>query len=249
MLSTSGFRRGARVFVGVLLLALPLAATTAASRALSDELGERAGTALSEATTAAFPEAAPPAIEVPEAPPAPSAEPEAQAPREERLSSKHLPAPTPKPAPPKGVLVREGVVERAVRSGVRPSGNPVASAGPRPAGVALAGVSGFGSGLRDGDIVTQVGGLATPSVEAVIIAVAGAVRSGATGISAVVWRGDASFPVTVEIPDLGQRGGKRASAGPRSSPGQKGAHGDAAVREGERPAEGRGARGPGREAQ
>lgn len=255
MASLSGFRRPARALLGLALLVVPAVGVTWASRALSDGLAAQAGAALSQAAEAAFARPAPEASAAPSAEPAASAAPEAAPVAEKSLSSKRSPAPAPKAAPPKGVLVREALVERAVRSGQRPSGNPVAAAGARPAGVSLAGVSGFGSGLRDGDIVTQVGGLATPSVEAVIIAVAGAVRSGATALSAVVWRGDSSFPVTVEIPDLGQRGGKRAAAAPKTPPKpaplprEKRAHGDAVVGDRERAPEGRGAGVPRRESQ
>ena len=58
----------------------------------------------------------------------------------------------------------------------------------RPSGVALYGVSAFGAGLLDGDVVTAVGGTTTTSAGMVIAAVAGAVRSGARAISAVIWR-------------------------------------------------------------
>jgi hypothetical protein len=103
-------------------------------------------------------------------------------------------------APSRGLLVRAAAVERAVRSGARPNGAPVPASGIRPAGVALYGVGGFGAGLRDGDVVTAVGGAMTTSVGMVIAAVAGAVRSGARGISAVVWRDQEKLNVTVEIP-------------------------------------------------
>lgn len=103
-------------------------------------------------------------------------------------------------APSRGLLVRAAAVERAVRSGARPNGAPVPASGIRPAGVALYGVGGFGAGLRDGDVVTAVGGAMTTSVGMVIAAVAGAVRSGARGISAVVWRDQERLNVTVEIP-------------------------------------------------
>lgn len=102
--------------------------------------------------------------------------------------------------PSRGILVRAATVERAVRSGASPNGAPVPASGMRPAGVALYGVGGFGAGLRDGDVVTAVGGAMTTSVGMVIAAVAGAVRSGAKGISAVVWRDQEKLNVTVEIP-------------------------------------------------
>lgn len=110
----------------------------------------------------------------------------------------------PKHATParKGILVRAATVARAVRMGGRPSGTPVPASGARPAGLELAGVSRYGSGLRDGDVLTQVGGTPATSEGAVVGAVAGALRSGARVITAVVWRGPQRLDVAVEIPRL-----------------------------------------------
>jgi S1-C subfamily serine protease len=72
----------------------------------------------------------------------------------------------------------------------------------RPEGLALYGVSGYGAGLRDGDVLTSVAGAAATSPGAVVAAVAGAVRAKAKAISGVVWRGDERLSVTVEIPPL-----------------------------------------------
>lgn len=188
---------------------IPCVAVVVGSQALADGLATQAGGALADA----LPPPPPPSLAAPvpeAATPAPSAS--ASAPSEVRLSSKQ----SAKKSAPKGILVRAAAVERAVRSGQQPSGSPVPAAGARPAGVALSGVSGFGTGLHDGDIVVQVGGLKTPSVELVIVAVAGAVTSGATALSAVVWRGSEELPVTVEIPDMGQR--KAAAAKPKTKP-------------------------------
>jgi hypothetical protein len=106
----------------------------------------------------------------------------------------------PAPLPRRGLLVRAAVVARAVESGVRPSGVPVPATGQRPAGLALQGIGGFGAGLADGDVLTSVGGTPATSVGAVVGAVAGAIRSNAKALGAVVWRGDRRIDVTVEIP-------------------------------------------------
>jgi S1-C subfamily serine protease len=105
-------------------------------------------------------------------------------------------------SPSKGLRIREAVVARAARSGARPSGTPVAASGPRPPGLVLHGVGQFGAGLRDGDVLTSVGGAPARSVGTVVGAVAGALRARAPLLGAVVWRGDEPIQVTVELPRL-----------------------------------------------
>jgi S1-C subfamily serine protease len=83
---------------------------------------------------------------------------------------------------------------------MRPTGVPVPASGMRPAGIALQGVSAFGAGLRDGDVVTSVAGAPARSVGAVVGAVMGALRAKAKVITGVVWRGNQQLTVTVEIP-------------------------------------------------
>jgi hypothetical protein len=101
---------------------------------------------------------------------------------------------------PKGVLVRASVVARAIHAGARPSGTPVPALGKRPAGLALRGAAGLGTALRDGDVITSVAGSPATSMSAAITAIAGALRSRPPVITGLAWRGDQSFPVTVEIP-------------------------------------------------
>lgn len=101
---------------------------------------------------------------------------------------------------PRGIVVRADTVARAVHSGGRPSGVFTPANGSRPAGLSLVGVSGFGTALRDGDILTSVGGTPATSVGAVVGAVAGAIGHGAKVITGVVWRGDDRIDVAVEIP-------------------------------------------------
>lgn len=109
----------------------------------------------------------------------------------------------------RGVMVRADAVVRAVRSGGRPSSVPAPASGQRPAGLSLVGVSRFGTGLHDGDILTNVGGTAATSEGLVIGIVAGAISQGAKVITGVVWRGDQRIDVAVEIP------GPEAFAKPR----------------------------------
>jgi len=100
----------------------------------------------------------------------------------------------------RGIVVRSDAVVRAVQSGGRPSSVPAPASGERPAGLSLIGVSHFGTGLHDGDILTSVGGTPATSEAAVIGLVAGAISQHAKVITGVVWRGEQRIDVSVEIP-------------------------------------------------
>lgn len=100
----------------------------------------------------------------------------------------------------RGIVVRMDAVVRAVRSGGRPSSFPAPASNNRPAGLSLVGVSRFGTGLRDGDILTSVGGTPATSEGTVVGIVAGAIAAGAKVITGVVWRDDQRLDVAVEIP-------------------------------------------------
>ncbi len=109
-------------------------------------------------------------------------------------------APQPNTSRHRGIVVRADAVLRAVHSGGRPSSVPAPASDPRPAGLSLAGVSRFGTGLHDGDILTNVGGTSATSEGSVIGTVAAAIGQGAKVITGVVWRGDQRIDVAVEIP-------------------------------------------------
>ena len=109
-------------------------------------------------------------------------------------------APQPNTPRHRGIVVRADAVIRAVHSGGRPSSVPAPASGQRPAGLSLAGVSHFGTGLHDGDILTSVGGTSATSEGAVIGTVAGAISQGAKVITGVVWRDEQRIDVAVEIP-------------------------------------------------
>jgi hypothetical protein len=193
---------GARRFVVVGTLALGLAAPfvlgASAARRLAGAAGERAGRDAAALLSRAEPLLAP--IE----PAAPMLEPEAlqeaaaAAPVEPAASSSGPP-----PAP-LGVLVRRARVLRAARAGLRPSGVPVPATEWRPAGLALVGVSGVGAGVRDGDVLTRVGGTPARSVGAVRGAVVAALRAGAPAVSGELWRDRQRLVVTVELPRLAE---------------------------------------------
>ena len=83
----------------------------------------------------------------------------------------------------------------------------------RPAGLALAGVSALGVGLRDGDVLVRAGGTQARSDGAVIGAVRGALQSKASAISGEVWRGRRRIIVTVELPKMKRKRPREASGG------------------------------------
>ncbi len=118
-----------------------------------------------------------------------------------------------KPPPAIGILVGRKRVQAAVKAGIRPSGTPVPATPWRPAGLALAGVSALGVGLRDGDVLVRAGGTPARSDGAVIGAVRGALESKARAISGEVWRGKRRIVVTVELPKV-----KFKRKGQRSKP-------------------------------
>ncbi len=113
-------------------------------------------------------------------------------------------------APVPGILVRADVVRAAVARGGRPSGSPIAADGDRPAGLVLHGVTGYGTALRDGDVLVRVGGTAATSEGRVIAAVSGAVRSRARAIDGEVWRSGRRIPVVVELPSFRRARGKKS---------------------------------------
>jgi hypothetical protein len=99
-----------------------------------------------------------------------------------------------------GLTVPRQRVEQAARAGHRPSGSGAAATSWRPAGLSLSGASGLGVGLRDGDVVTRVGGTPARSVGAVTGAVSAALDARQPAIVAEVWRGRQRIIVTVELP-------------------------------------------------
>jgi hypothetical protein len=127
------------------------------------------------------------------------------------LESADLPAaPTPAmPAGPRaprsiahghGIRVRAATVLRLANAGVRPSATLVPASGARPAGLALAGVSGLGVGVRDGDVLTDVSGAPASSVIAVVNAVVAARSAHAPAVGGHFWREGAPWQLVVEMP-------------------------------------------------
>jgi hypothetical protein len=69
-----------------------------------------------------------------------------------------------------------------------------------PLGARLVGVSRYGTGLRDGDVVVGVGGARTPTVAAMVSAALAAAGSGGNRLSGRILRGAAVHAVILELP-------------------------------------------------
>jgi len=99
----------------------------------------------------------------------------------------------------KAFFVPAGAVTRALERRDVGAQNAVLADG-TPVGARLVGVSKYGTGLRDGDIVVSVNGARTPNVNAMVSAAMSAVSAGATRIGGRVLRGDATYGVILEVP-------------------------------------------------
>lgn len=108
--------------------------------------------------------------------------------------------PTGAARPLPGVHVSAEAVLRIANSGRRPSGKAVTADGKRPAGVQVFGASGLGVGVRDGDVITRVSGVPVTSSNQVIALVIAARGARQRSISALVFRGQRSYVLSVEQP-------------------------------------------------
>lgn len=135
------------------------------------------------------------------------AEPLPAEPEPSHAAPRRAPSPfTAKPEPPrKGILVRRATVRAAVRAGIMPSAAPVPATADHPAGLLVTGVGGAG-GLRDGDIVTRVGGMTPRSIEDVIGVVAGCYKNKTYSLSGEFWRDGERWNAVVELPPPKDKG-------------------------------------------
>lgn len=112
-------------------------------------------------------------------------------------------APRPaRPQTPSGVRLSQQRVLRLAQARVVPEATPTGSAPSRPAGLLLRGVSQLGVGVRDGDVLSHVSGVAVTSVSQVVSLVLQARARQAPAIGATLWRGTQSYPLVVEMPYL-----------------------------------------------
>lgn len=120
-----------------------------------------------------------------------------------------------KPKQKQGAKIRSGEADRLpsihiparrvlelANAGRRPSGRSVTAEGDRPAGVQVFGASALGVGVRDGDVITRVNGVAVNSANQVIALVIAARGARQPAISATVYRGQRRYTLTVEQPYL-----------------------------------------------
>jgi hypothetical protein len=97
------------------------------------------------------------------------------------------------------IVVPASAVTRAMKRHDVSATNAVAADG-SPLGARLAGVSRYGTGLRDGDVVVSVAGTRTPTVAAMVSTAMQAAGGGATRLSGRIVRGTAAFSVVIELP-------------------------------------------------
>lgn len=114
----------------------------------------------------------------------------------------------------RGIWVRAHTVLALAERGAQPGAVFVPARGPRPAGLALHGVSGLGLGLRDGDVLTEVSGRRVSAVGDVVALVIAARGRGASLVVGRVWRGFEPFQLAVEQPYPRKRGKSSAKIGP-----------------------------------
>jgi hypothetical protein len=107
-----------------------------------------------------------------------------------------------KRAPAKGIFVSAATVLKLASRGGRPRGTPVKAQGARPAGLRLAGVSGLGIGLEDGDVLTRALGRPALSASSVVESVIVARSKRMKVLDGEFYRGNDRYVIQVEQPYL-----------------------------------------------
>jgi len=106
----------------------------------------------------------------------------------------------------KSILISEQTVLRLANAGSIPQATAVSQQGARPAGLLLAGVSGMGVGLQDGDLLFQVAGVPVKS-DTQVAEIARAARDRKVrSISARIWRNGETLALVVGMPYLDSAG-------------------------------------------
>jgi hypothetical protein len=106
----------------------------------------------------------------------------------------------------RSVLISEQTVLRFANSGVIPHATAVPQRAAQPAGLQLAGVSGLGVGLEDGDVLFQVAGVPVRSDTHVAEIVRAARDRKVRSISARIWRNGETLALVVGMPYLDSTG-------------------------------------------
>jgi hypothetical protein len=100
----------------------------------------------------------------------------------------------------KGVFLSTDQVLRLSKLAKIPASRFVERQGERPAGLQVAGVSGLGIGVKDGDVLTQVAGSQVSSSTAVVSTVLQLRAKRAPAISGEFWRGQERYQIMVQMP-------------------------------------------------
>jgi hypothetical protein len=99
-----------------------------------------------------------------------------------------------------GVRIQAERVLRLAMGGARPRGIPVPAGYGHPAGIAVFGASNLGIGVKDGDVLAQVDGMAVTEEAEVVTLILSARGARARSTSGILWRGTRSYALVVEQP-------------------------------------------------
>ena len=184
---------------GLLVAGLPLLAVRVASLRAADRLARAVAAELvafapgevrpSELTATAAPTDEPPAIAAPIGTPAGT---NVRQPRQSMRSPRSFAA--------HGVFISSAQVLALAARRAMPHAQPVQATAQHPAGLLLRGVSGWGVGLEDGDVLTEAAGQKASSVALVVGVVLSARGRQVPAISGRFFRGGMPFALTVEQP-------------------------------------------------
>lgn len=135
------------------------------------------------------------------------------------VPAKGAPKVADKDAPIGALFVSAERALRLSREASIPASRYVPAQGARPAGLQVAGVSGLGIGVRDGDVLTKVAGSEVRSSAAVVSLVLKLRARKAKAISGELWRGQQRFQIVFEMPYLQDAASAPATTTPKPSNG------------------------------
>lgn len=110
------------------------------------------------------------------------------------------------PVKPTALFVSQATVLKLAESAARPRGAFVPRTADHPAGLRLAGVSGLGIGVQEGDILIEALGISPRAPGELIGAIIEARAKNARFLSGTLWRRGDTFRITVEQPYLPAKG-------------------------------------------
>jgi hypothetical protein len=186
------------------LLAIPFLLIVVVPRPFVPKWGDRIARRIASVVTSLH-------LGRPVAPPKPPSLPEIGTPVPEDVGADNVadaapPKPNARPTekaspPPAAVRIPPAKIQWAIDDrGAHIHTKTVRGADGKPAGIRISGVSGLGTGLRDGDVIVAVEGAPAMDEEAATDLALSAIARGSSTLHATAMRGDRSFPITAELP-------------------------------------------------